>query len=858
MTTPYRTVRLLLVIPFLCWLGSIDVAANHIVGGELELVHVQGFRYNLNLVQYFDQAQTANPGPEPSLVAYIFRKADNFFVRRDTLFLREQTTVPYTNFECSLDQLKTLRAFYTREIELLPEDFDDPDGYYIVWERCCRNEGIVNIVNSIGAGQTYYLEFPPVVKDGKPFVNSSPSLFPPLSDYACVDQLYYTDFAGVDLDGDSLVYSLETPLNSSALQALPIPQPAPHPEVIWSQGVSLANVIPGSPSLRISGRGFITVRPEKVGLYVFSVLCREFRDGEQIGEVRRDFQMLVVDDCNPQPPPDLKVKPPNSLSFNSVVRDTLRFEAAFDRCFDIQVTDPVGGKNIKMRAVGVNFEGEVDGIFSISDGFLASSDDVFSLQVCFSACPYVPEGPYLIDLIAADDACPLPQMDTVRVAVLVEPPPNQAPVYAGVFSRTIIETIDEGISYSLPLEGVDLDGERMTVDIVTEDFDPAEWGMQVATTRDEEGEIAAIFEWNTGCDVYPFGIKNNFDFTLRLSDNDVCMDNARDEIRMVFNINLPVNTPPVLSTSLSSYDLQVPVGTNLTFPLTATDADGDVIDLTAMPVNFNFEDYPISFTPVSGPGEVATTFSWNLDCGLVDTEVQDYFEINFVANDNDFCLQTETDVINLKINVFQAANASPVITVNGTEGNRVTVNSLESLTLEVEATDPDNDFLSLDLLDGVPLPPSETFEFNRVEGQGQATSFLRWAPECALFSEQKELSYKVTFLSWDTRCPNPAYDTLSVFIDLIDRESPGQFLPPNIFTPNGDGINDTYSIPDIPVDNCDDQFEFFRVVSREGTDVYTTRERDFVWDGDNLPSGTYYYMVKFSKRSFNGVLTINR
>ncbi len=859
MTKRFSTLKLVLfVFPVLWWLSSGSSLANHIVGGELELTHVQGFRYNLNLIQYFDQAQTANPGPEPSLIAYIYRKSDNEFMRRDTLYLTDQATVPYTNIQCTLDQLKTLRAFYTREIELLPESFDDPDGYYIVWERCCRNAGIVNIVNSIGAGQTYYLEFPPVMKDGSPFINSSPSLFPPLSDYACVNQLYYADFAGVDLDGDSLVYTLATPLNSSALQALPIPQPAPHPEVIWAQGIDLENVIPGSPSLRITNRGFITVKPEKVGLYVFSVLCKEYRRGVKIGEVRRDFQMLVIDGCNPAPPPDLKARVPGSLSFNSAISDTLRFEAGENRCFSIQVTDPTGDKTIKMKAVGVNFDGNVEGIFSIDEGYLATADDVLNLDVCLSQCPYVSAGPYIIDLIASDDACPLPQMDTVRLHVIVEPPPNQAPAYVNLTNKSISTTIDEGIMYTLPLEGLDLDNEDMEIEIIANDFVPDEWGMKVITSKDELGSIVGVFEWDTGCGSYPFGVKKNFDFKLRLSDNDLCMDDKNDEINLSLAINLPVNNKPVITTTLSSYNLQIPVGNILSFPLSVTDADGDEVELTAAPVNFSFDDYFIDFTPAVGIGQASTTFSWDLGCDLIDTEVQDYFEINFIANDKDFCLQTETDVINLKINVFQESNASPIIEVKGLENGRVGINSLETIGLEVTATDPDNDFLSIDLLDGVPLPPSETFEFNRVEGQGQVKGFLRWAPECFLFDDAKELSYKVSFLSWDTRCPNPAFDTLSIHIDLIDRESPGDFLPATIFTPNGDGINDTYSIPDLPVDNCDDQFLFFRVVSREGRTVYSTREREFVWDGDNLPSGTYYYLVKFTQRSFNGVLTIQR
>ena len=39
--------------------------------------------------------------------------------------------------------------------------------------------------------------------------------------------------------------------------------------------------------------------------------------------------------------------------------------------------------------------------------------------------------PYLIDLIASDDACPLPQKDTVRLIIEIKSPENQNPYFVG-------------------------------------------------------------------------------------------------------------------------------------------------------------------------------------------------------------------------------------------------------------------------------------------------------------------------------------------------------------------------------------------------------------------------------------------
>ena len=46
---------------------------NHIVGGEIEMIHIgneNSFTYRVKLIQYFDCAQTANPGPDDSDIIY--------------------------------------------------------------------------------------------------------------------------------------------------------------------------------------------------------------------------------------------------------------------------------------------------------------------------------------------------------------------------------------------------------------------------------------------------------------------------------------------------------------------------------------------------------------------------------------------------------------------------------------------------------------------------------------------------------------------------------------------------------------------------------------------------------------------
>lgn len=277
--------------------------AFHIVGGEIEFRTLDVGLYRISLIQYRDAAQTDNTFFEDEINVVIFSNKDNSRVGEYFLNLVSISDVPYSNQECARDELKTAKVIYTADVQLNPEEFADEEGYYIVYERCCRNHVIKNINNPGDTGMKYVLEIPPLWRDGKPFVNSSPTLLRPLSDYACINQLYYTEFTGTDPDGDSLAYRLTTPLNSSALAPYPPITPKPHIPVSWKSGFSETNMVPGSRPLAISNEGLLTVNPISTGVYVFSVIVEEWRDGEKLGEMQRDFQMLVVDGCNPPDPP---------------------------------------------------------------------------------------------------------------------------------------------------------------------------------------------------------------------------------------------------------------------------------------------------------------------------------------------------------------------------------------------------------------------------------------------------------------------------------------------------------------------------------------------------------------------------
>lgn len=878
--------RILKIFLFIFLATLYRLNANHIVGGEIEMIHIgaeNSFTYRVKLIQYFDCAQTANPGPDDLISYTIFRKSDGQAMRNGTMFITNQEFVPYTNPDCALGFLCTLKVEYSHEITLDPDDFNDPDGYVIVWERCCRNWSTKNLVNPGWNGMTYTLHFPPVVdSNGNPFINSSPRLFPPLSDYACVNQLFYIDFAGKDDDGDSIVYSLAAPLddnqpNVEPIDPVPPPTSPPHPIVDFAPGYNIATMIPGDPALSISNEGFITVTPTEVGLYVFSVKADEYRNGIKIGEARRDFQMLVVDGCSPPDPPEALVKVPGQEEYYKE-DDTIIYVASQPKCFDLFVTDDIG-TNVTLNAIGVNFgnggKSDLNDIFSFSEGSINESGDTLKVQVCVSDCPYVQNEPYLIDLIAADDACPLPQRDTVRVTLIVEPPTNSDPFFINEKDTNFV-SLPWNSSFSTVIKGKDTDLDSLSLNYFlipsNDKINLAEYGISFDKVEDNPGNISGMLNFDTNCRDFDFSNRTEFMIGVVLDDLDTCDISNQDTIFYNLNVELPINTGPKLTSDKEISDSVksrpnfsiIEVETNLSgsysLNLFSDDEDKDTVVINAVGVGFDIEDINgVLSTFNSLPGSIDGRFNINFEC--IDFPYNDInqYKINFITEDIDFCQEMNADTIQLVIKINLDENSIPEI--NNEDQYTLDVNN--SFEVEINASDSDKDDLLLLKMVSDGLPGE--FSFAEAYGTGEVSSILKWTPSCQELNDDfSDKLYELTFDVTDNSCPNTAKSSKNIrFLLVKPQVNWDEFNPPNAFSPDSDGINDQFRLTNLsdpnqnlPLDGCDDNFESIVFVDRTGVEVYKSFNREFQWDGGGLSSGVYFYYIKYTISDYRGTVTI--
>lgn len=273
---------------------SAFACATHIVGGEVYYRCLGGSNYQITMKVYRDCYNGVPPLDNPG-VLYIYTGNGVLY---DSIWASPVITIlpVIINTPC-LGAPPTVcveEGIYTYYATLPPS----PLGYHLTYQRCCRNNTIVNLVSPGSQGSTYWQTVP---SSSVVTCNSSPYFknFPPIA--ICLGEQLVFDHSAIDLDGDSLVYELFQPFQGGST-GIPLPQPAappPYATVVYSGGYSYTYPIASSPAFAINpSTGLLTGTPTQVGQYVVGVNVKEYRNGVFIENHYRDFQFNVVQ-CEP-------------------------------------------------------------------------------------------------------------------------------------------------------------------------------------------------------------------------------------------------------------------------------------------------------------------------------------------------------------------------------------------------------------------------------------------------------------------------------------------------------------------------------------------------------------------------------
>lgn len=275
-------------------------SATHIVGGEIFYDCLGGNNYRITLKLYRDCYNGIALYDNPATI-FLF---DSLGTYLDSIYISfpGSDTLPFPLSNPCLEPPTDIcveEAIYQITVNLPPL----AGGYNLVYQRCCRNGTILNLINPGDVGSSYMAHIP---DPGLATCNNSPHYnnFPPI--FLCAGVPLNFDHSATDPDGDSLHYELCDPYTGltascpilgpqTASGCSPIAASPPYPFVPWLAPYNGTYPMSSSPALAVDPvTGLMTGTPNMVGQWVIGVCVEEYRNGVLLSTNKRDFQFNVV------------------------------------------------------------------------------------------------------------------------------------------------------------------------------------------------------------------------------------------------------------------------------------------------------------------------------------------------------------------------------------------------------------------------------------------------------------------------------------------------------------------------------------------------------------------------------------
>ena len=400
---------------------SFQLKATHLLGGNIayEYLGADGngnYQYQVTIYTYINcEASSQVQDPEAQITYGIYTH-DNSNPLADKVLYEQRTVNLFSNTEITpevSDTCSTGTSACIREgvyIDNITVPFN-LSGYHLVYNRCCRNGEILNLLDPGSQGMVFYSYIPSTLID-----NSSPNFNDKPIPFICASDTTTLLNSAVDPDGDQLIFSFVNPYNGEADQNNPAPLPPnnlnwPIQDVTWAANHNLNQPFgPNGYAFINAATGLTEYYPVTTGRFVVAVEVREYRNNQLIGITRRDMQLLSLD-CPANPAPELSSTVNNGATvFHIIEGETL--------CFDVQFND-ANTDSVELAFQGEIFDNSVvDPIATVTPGI---GDGTATSNVCWaSECGDARGLPYMFDVTASDNGCP-PKSNSVIYQIFVDP-----------------------------------------------------------------------------------------------------------------------------------------------------------------------------------------------------------------------------------------------------------------------------------------------------------------------------------------------------------------------------------------------------------------------------------------------------
>ncbi|MGY6561980.1 MAG: T9SS type B sorting domain-containing protein [Luteibaculaceae bacterium] len=843
----------------LALLVHLSAFATHNRAGEITFRHLSGLNYEILVVTY---TRDSAPADRPALPI-------NFGDGSPQAIMQRESRVVLPND-------------VARNIYRITHTFNGPGTYTITMEDPNRNENVLNIPGSVNV--VFFLESTLTISAATGQNNSVILSVPPIDD-GCLNQPYVHNPGAIDLDGDSLSFSLTESLADGGM----IAPGFVFPDQVFPAANNNISIDPVTGTM-------VWDSPNQTGLYNVGILVKEWRNGLVVGEVLRDMQILIRGCANtpPQiaPVPDFCVQAGNNLNFNVTATDA-------------------GNTIVTLSATGLPFIVPNPATFSQVSS-IGSAVGNFNWN---TVCNHVRLAPYNVVYRATDNATtpiPLVNFETNNIRVIAPAPQNPTALPVGnslalnwnestciqangysIYRRinefgftpdqcetgvpeftgyTLIGTTSGLNSTSFTDPNV-LFGRNYCYMVVANFPDGSESYASVEFCGQLVREVPAMTKISIGITDPVFGV-DTVAWVHPIDLDTLSLFPPPYRYRLYRGFGFQTANELVFESEPSNFLLSLPTTFISEEVNTQDTALVYRVELLASPTNQVVSSGPsssvwASLIPNDMQLEVVANFNvtW-------DNFEYDYFRLNDNTELFDF-IGTTNQPIFLDTGLVNGQTYCYYIVAKGA----YTIASLPDTLINVSQIvcgEPKD--LTPPCPPTLTVPEDCTLEFNELEWTNPAETcgdldtgsynvFFRNDPNGEFVLIETLIGSFNTFLSHNDN-GSLAGCYFVTAIDTVGNESePSNIICvdncpvielPNVFTPNGDGVNDNF----IPIKIRQILSVEITIYNRWGSIVHQREANSVLWDGTFLDTGepvsegTYFYVAKAKARTLRGIIEI--
>ncbi len=872
---------------------SLDLSATHNRAGEITYEQLDDLTIRATIVTY---TKTSSFGADRDSLTLYWGDGDSSFVKR--------TSFDELPNDIKKNEYVSEHTYPTRGTYKL--SLTDPN----------RIAGILNVDFPNSVNIQFYIETTLTLLEPRfQGRNNSVILLQPPIDFACADQVFTYNPNAYDIDGDSLVYELVTPLAAVGMEV-------PNYELPDQIGSAPDNVI----SLDTETGDFRWNAPKILGEYNITYRISEYRNGSLINSLIRDMQILV------RPCPDNNQAP----TFDEI--EDICVLAGELITIDLDALDIDPDELLNITATGGPFELD-DSPASLQLNEALPTSMLSGQIVWQTTCNHVSEEFYQIVIRASDELSKpmtgLATLKTIRIKVIAPPPTNiQATNVNGVVTVTWdkpydCEVANDFIGFSIWRR---IGSSSLAIDSCQGGLEGAGFERVVFLTSDMENGryVARDAELEPG-NIYCYRVvgefaqttsfDNFFNITQSIASEESCIRSSGEE-PLITNVSIEStdgqsgqvllkwinpDSDAIDTTILTGpYTISVNgapnlTGSNLALQQEYAFASGRFGSINDDEINFerlntadNGHSYNVSFMSGEGDGDFIAT-----------SDIASSVYLTIDPSDEKVFLDWSENVPwnNFNYNIYELQNGSPVL-IDSTTGRSLVIEGLENgeeycFIVQSQGSygisevpspliNYSNESCGIPEDDEPPCPPSITVRSICDEGEIVSNDIyenrVSWEYNMSTCEQADDIQgYNIYYAANvdegarlidqvdadDNLYAHQLEENISgcytvTAVDRSGNESSSSnsicidncpsYLLPNAFTPNNDSSNDVF----VPRLNRFINRVDFELFNRWGEKVYETEDPELNWDGTNLSGkelaeGTYFYSCVVFENRVDGI-----